>query len=179
MIRARDKGVSKLTGQTPFDAKELMASGLDVMRLIIREQEPARPSTRLSMLVAADLTTVARHRQAEPARLGTLLRGDLDSPSGELRPERAPKADLRGWPEAAAQCELERRALMQRGWNDPSIVAWCPFNEGWSQHDTLRYAEQVSKVHGNHIQSSYWTLLHKHYFVAVYRASYRFECSMA
>jgi len=67
-----------LTGQTPFDAKELMASGLDSMRRIIREQEPARPSTRLSTLVAADLTTVAKHRHAEPARLGTLLRGDLD-----------------------------------------------------------------------------------------------------
>ncbi len=67
-----------LTGRTPFDAKELMAFGLDAMRHIILEQEPARPSTRLSTLLAADLTTVARHRQAEPARLGTLLRGDLD-----------------------------------------------------------------------------------------------------
>jgi eukaryotic-like serine/threonine-protein kinase len=48
------------------------------MRRIIREQEPARPSTRLSTLQAANLTTVARQRQAEPANLGTLLRGDLD-----------------------------------------------------------------------------------------------------
>ena len=45
-----------LTGQTPFDAKELMAAGLDEMRRIIREQEPARPSTRLSTLIAAELT---------------------------------------------------------------------------------------------------------------------------
>jgi eukaryotic-like serine/threonine-protein kinase len=67
-----------LTGRTPFDANELMAAGLDAMRRIIREQEPARPSTRLSTLQAADLTTVARHRQAEPARLGNLLSGDLD-----------------------------------------------------------------------------------------------------
>ncbi len=67
-----------LTGRTPFDAKELMAGGLDAMRRIILEQEPARPSTRLSTLLAAELTTVASHRQAEPARLGTLLRGDLD-----------------------------------------------------------------------------------------------------
>ena len=67
-----------LTGQTPFDAKELMAAGLDAMRRIIREQEPARPSTRLSTLLAADLTTVASDRHAEPGRLGTLLRGDLD-----------------------------------------------------------------------------------------------------
>jgi serine/threonine protein kinase/tetratricopeptide (TPR) repeat protein len=37
-----------LTGTTPFDAKELLAAGLDEMRRIIREQEPVRPSTRLT-----------------------------------------------------------------------------------------------------------------------------------
>jgi serine/threonine protein kinase/Leucine-rich repeat (LRR) protein len=67
-----------LTGRTPFDAKELIAGGLDAMRRIILEQEPARPSTRLSTLMAAELTTVASHRHSEPARLRTLLRGDLD-----------------------------------------------------------------------------------------------------
>ncbi len=45
-----------LTGQTPFDARELMAAGLDAMRRTIREQEPTRPSTKLSQtLVAADV----------------------------------------------------------------------------------------------------------------------------
>ena len=39
-----------LTGSTPFDAKELMASGLDAMRQTIREKEPPRPSTRLATL---------------------------------------------------------------------------------------------------------------------------------
>jgi WD40 repeat protein/serine/threonine protein kinase len=37
-----------LTGATPFDAKELMSSGLDAMRKIIREQEPLKPSSRLT-----------------------------------------------------------------------------------------------------------------------------------
>jgi WD40 repeat protein/serine/threonine protein kinase len=37
-----------LTGVTPFDAKELMRSGLDQMRKIIREREPLTPSSRLS-----------------------------------------------------------------------------------------------------------------------------------
>src|SRR6187200_915663 len=37
-----------LTGKTPFDAKELLASGIDAMRRTIREKEPMRPSTRLS-----------------------------------------------------------------------------------------------------------------------------------
>jgi len=67
-----------LTGRTPFDARELADAGLDAMRRIIGEQEPAKPSTRLNTMPAADLTTVARHRQVEPARLGTQLRGDLD-----------------------------------------------------------------------------------------------------
>ena len=42
-----------LTGSTPFDAKELLAAGLDEMRRIIREQEPARPSTRLSTMAGS------------------------------------------------------------------------------------------------------------------------------
>src|SRR5439155_20636082 len=67
-----------LTGQTPFDAKDIIALGLDAMRRIIRDQEPMRPSTRLSTMLDADLTLAARHRQAEPARLSILVRGDLD-----------------------------------------------------------------------------------------------------
>jgi len=67
-----------LTGKTPFDAEDLMASGLEAMRRTIREQEPARPSTRLSTMLNAELTAIAKHRHSEPARLGTLLRGDLD-----------------------------------------------------------------------------------------------------
>jgi serine/threonine protein kinase len=36
-----------LTGSTPFDTQELLKSGLDEMRKIIRERQPVRPSTRL------------------------------------------------------------------------------------------------------------------------------------
>ena len=67
-----------LAGSTPFDAKELMASGLDAMRRTIREKAPPRPSTRLSTMLAADLTEVARHRRTEAPKLTHLLRGDLD-----------------------------------------------------------------------------------------------------
>src|ERR1022692_298081 len=58
-----------LTGKTPFDAKELLAAGLEEMRRTIREQEPPRPSTALSTMMDADLTTVARHRQSDAPRL--------------------------------------------------------------------------------------------------------------
>src|SRR5260221_736940 len=37
-----------LTGKTPFEAKRLLPCGVDELRRIIREEEPPRPSTRLS-----------------------------------------------------------------------------------------------------------------------------------
>jgi tetratricopeptide (TPR) repeat protein len=67
-----------LTGKTPFDAQQLVASGLDGMRRTIREQEPERPSTRLSAMLADELTTTARHRHTDAPKLVHLLRGDLD-----------------------------------------------------------------------------------------------------
>jgi len=67
-----------LVGSTPFDAKELMASGIDAMRKTIREQEPARPSTKLATLPGEKLTTTAKRRSVEASRLVHLLRGDLD-----------------------------------------------------------------------------------------------------
>jgi serine/threonine protein kinase len=67
-----------LTGSTPFDTSELLKAGLDEIRRVIREQEPVRPSTRLSKLTNADLTSVARRRQSEPPTLVRAVRGDLD-----------------------------------------------------------------------------------------------------
>ena len=67
-----------LTGQTPFDAKELLQAGLDEMRRTLREKEPSRPSTRLSTLDADQLLATARLQGLEPPRLINLVRGDLD-----------------------------------------------------------------------------------------------------
>ena len=67
-----------LTGHTPFDPKDLMAAGLDAMRRAIREQEPPKPSTRLSTMLDVDLITVARQRHAAAVKLIHLVRGDLD-----------------------------------------------------------------------------------------------------
>src|SRR4030095_5799941 len=41
-----------LAGTTPFDARELMDSGLDAMRKNICEKEPVRPSTKLRQSLA-------------------------------------------------------------------------------------------------------------------------------
>ena len=67
-----------LTGKTPFDSKELMASGLDAMRRTIREKKPLCPSTCLATLAGEDLTTAANRRSVETSKLLRQLRGDLD-----------------------------------------------------------------------------------------------------
>src|SRR5205085_6936420 len=67
-----------LTGKTPFDAAELLKAGLDALRRMIRETEPARPSTRVSTLRGEELTTTARRRGLEAPKLIEQLRGDLD-----------------------------------------------------------------------------------------------------
>jgi tetratricopeptide (TPR) repeat protein/tRNA A-37 threonylcarbamoyl transferase component Bud32 len=67
-----------LTGKTPFDPRRLIAAGLEEIRRIIREEEPVRPSTRLSTLTADEQTTAAKRRQTDPPQLLHLVRGDLD-----------------------------------------------------------------------------------------------------
>ncbi|HKY09637.1 MAG TPA: serine/threonine-protein kinase, partial [Candidatus Binatia bacterium] len=67
-----------LAGSTPFDAKELVASGIDAMRKTIREKEPVRPSTRLATLKGEELTATAKRRSSEAPKLIHLLKGDLD-----------------------------------------------------------------------------------------------------
>jgi serine/threonine protein kinase len=67
-----------LTGRTPFDAKELVKSGLEEMRRTLREREPQRPSSILTTLHGTELTTTAAHRHAEPPKLISTLKGDLD-----------------------------------------------------------------------------------------------------
>ncbi len=67
-----------LTGQTPFDSKELLAAGIEEMRRTIREKEPLRPSTRVSKLQEAQRTTTAKQQRMEAPKLIHFLRGDLD-----------------------------------------------------------------------------------------------------
>jgi serine/threonine-protein kinase len=67
-----------LTGTTPFDSETLKKMSYDEMRRIIREDEPARPSARLSTLARANLSTVAERRGADPRKLSQAVRGELD-----------------------------------------------------------------------------------------------------
>lgn len=67
-----------LTGRTPFDGKQLLASGIDEMRRTLREDEPPLPSTMLHLLSPDELAHVAERRCAEPPKLAAELRDDLD-----------------------------------------------------------------------------------------------------
>jgi tetratricopeptide (TPR) repeat protein len=65
-----------LAGSPPFTRKELEKAGMMEMLRVIREQEPSKPSTKLS--TAEGLPTLAANRGTEPAKLTKLVRGELD-----------------------------------------------------------------------------------------------------
>jgi serine/threonine protein kinase/WD40 repeat protein len=66
-----------LTGTTPFDRDRFRQAAFDEIRRIIREEEPPRPSTRLSSL-GATLQAVSASRGTDPSRLAGVVRGELD-----------------------------------------------------------------------------------------------------
>ncbi len=66
-----------LTGTTPLEKERLAKAAFDEVRRIIREEEPPRPSTRVSTL-GETLASVSAQRRTEPKRLGQMFRGELD-----------------------------------------------------------------------------------------------------
>jgi serine/threonine protein kinase/Tfp pilus assembly protein PilF len=65
-----------LTGSPPFSRQELEKAGVLEMLRVIREQEPSKPSNKLS--TAQGLPALAANRGLEPAKLTKLVRGELD-----------------------------------------------------------------------------------------------------
>ncbi|MDX1963390.1 MAG: serine/threonine-protein kinase [Pirellulales bacterium] len=65
-----------VTGSTPFEGKRLRAAPLDEMLRIIREEDPPKPSTKVSS--SDTLPVIAANRLTEPARLRHEVRGELD-----------------------------------------------------------------------------------------------------
>ncbi|HUE72043.1 MAG TPA: protein kinase [Pirellulaceae bacterium] len=65
-----------LTGTTPFDKKRLREAAFDEMLRMIREEEPPKPSTRLS--TSEGRASIAANRSMEPNKLSGLVRGELD-----------------------------------------------------------------------------------------------------
>jgi serine/threonine-protein kinase len=66
-----------LTGTTPFDKDRFKQAAFDEICRIIREEEPPKPSTRMSTLGQA-ATTVSTQRKSDPKQLSHLFRGELD-----------------------------------------------------------------------------------------------------
>jgi serine/threonine protein kinase/tetratricopeptide (TPR) repeat protein len=66
-----------LTGTTPFDKERLKQASYDEIRRIIREEDPPKPSTRISTLGQA-ATTASEQRRSDPRTLSQLFRGELD-----------------------------------------------------------------------------------------------------
>ena len=65
-----------LAGATPVDRKQLETVGLMETLRVIREQEPPKPSTKLSR--ADGLPALAANRGTQPEKLTGLVRGELD-----------------------------------------------------------------------------------------------------
>jgi serine/threonine protein kinase/tetratricopeptide (TPR) repeat protein len=66
-----------LTGSTPLDKKRFKQASFAELLRVIREEEPQKPSTRLSNSTDS-LPSVSAQRQMEPAKLTRLVRGELD-----------------------------------------------------------------------------------------------------
>ncbi|HEY6564575.1 MAG TPA: serine/threonine-protein kinase, partial [Pirellulaceae bacterium] len=88
-----------LTGTPPFEHQRLKEAAFDEVLRMIREEEPPRPSDRLS--TSQTLPSIAANRSVEPAKLSRMIRGDLDWVVGKAlekdRERRYPSAlDLAG-----------------------------------------------------------------------------------
>jgi tetratricopeptide (TPR) repeat protein len=67
-----------LTGQVPLDSQVLLQAGFEAMLKAIRENEPPKPSTRITTLGKDVLSVVASGRRTAPEKLSKNVRGDLD-----------------------------------------------------------------------------------------------------
>ncbi|HEY7088121.1 MAG TPA: tetratricopeptide repeat protein, partial [Tepidisphaeraceae bacterium] len=65
-----------LTGTTPLEHNRVMNAGLLEMLRVVREEEPPKPSMRLS--TSEQLPSIAANRGLEPKKLSGLIRGELD-----------------------------------------------------------------------------------------------------
>jgi WD40 repeat protein len=65
-----------LTGLRPFDGPRLRKAAIDELFRILREEDPPKPSTKLS--TDASLPSAAAVRGIEPKKLTALMKGELD-----------------------------------------------------------------------------------------------------
>jgi WD40 repeat protein/tetratricopeptide (TPR) repeat protein len=67
-----------ITGTTPFERSAMTGASYEEICRILRDQEPPKPSVRISTLAAEARTTVSADRCTDPQQLNQMIRGDLD-----------------------------------------------------------------------------------------------------
>ena len=78
-----------LSGQLPFDPKTLRKAGYAEIQRIIREDDPPKPSTKLTTAVGEEGTRIAEARRTKLTELQSTLRNELEwIPLKALRKER-------------------------------------------------------------------------------------------
>jgi len=73
-------------------------------------------------------------------KLGILVWQDM--PSGDSYIRRT-MPDILRTEESARQFEYELKRMIETKYNNPSIIVWVPFNEGWGQFDTERITDLI------------------------------------
>ena len=117
-----------LTGTTPFDKQTLKEAGYDEIRRIIRENDPPKPSDRISTLQAEVITTVSQQHGSDPRKLSRTLRGELDW----IVMKALEKDRTRRYESASAFA-----ADVERYLNDEPVVA-CPPSTSYRFHKFVR-----------------------------------------
>ena len=131
-----------LTGSTPLTRKRLKEAALLEVLRVIREEEPPRPSTRLSESKDS-LPSISAQRQSEPAKLTKLKarRAGLDrdeggskkTATGGTRPRAAsPSIWAATWPMSRCWRVRHRRGIDSGSWRDGTVRCWRPLR--WWRH---------------------------------------------
>jgi len=116
-----------VTGQTPFEKERLRSAAYDEMIRIICEEEPVRPSTRISTLGKA-ANTAPIDRNSTPQELSRQLRGELDW----IVMKALEKDRNRRYESAGALADDVQRYL-----RDEPVLA-CPPSVGYRLRKTVR-----------------------------------------
>src|SRR5436305_109968 len=116
-----------LTGSTPLSHKRIKEAAYAEILRIIKEEDPPRPSTRLSDSGEA-LASISAQRHMEPAKLTKLVRGELDwIVMKALEEDRNRRYETANGFAADVQCYL----------NDEAVQA-CPASAGYKLRKLIR-----------------------------------------
>ena len=148
-----------LTGTTPLETERLRKAGFAEMQRLIREEEPQKPSTRVSTS-GKQLTAIAKHRSVSPNKLKSQIKGDLDwivlkaLEKDRNRRYESPLAlardignQLNDQPIIAGPPSLvdSSRRYLRRRWKELAVALVILIFAGYSWHQALKSQQLVHK----------------------------------